>query len=111
MPVPPGARLSKGRAPCSHLQTADKLTVEVFDQGEAAGQPLQEAVVSKIVDPAKQAGGDSKLFFPSEKAVKAEEKLVDGQVRWLLACCEGCRVTSILVGASPSSVEHKAQGS
>ncbi len=71
----------------SHLQTADKLTVEVFDQSEAAGQPLQEAVVSKIVDPAKQAGGDSKLFFPSERAVKAEEKLVDGQVRYVLACC------------------------
>lgn len=40
---------------CTLFQTADKLTVEVFER--EPGQSLADAVVAKIIDPANQVGG------------------------------------------------------
>lgn len=64
----------------SDFNTADKLTVEVFPAVSWGGQAaLQEAMVKAIVDPANQSGGDSKLFMPSLRSVKSEERDIDGK--------------------------------
>ncbi|PSC74590.1 psbP chloroplastic isoform X1 [Micractinium conductrix] len=78
----------------SDFNTADKLSVEVFqDPAVAAGSPpgsstpqqLAEAAVLKLVNPAAQNAGDGKLDMPPASKIKTEEREVDGRVYTFIA--------------------------
>lgn len=66
------------------FNTADKLTVETFQmplniQKATANREFVEAVISKLINPSSEIGGDARLELPSEKSIKTSVDDIDGQ--------------------------------
>lgn len=63
----------------SDFNTADQLKIEVFPQPPPE-LPLAQAVVAKLVNPAAEVGGDSRLELPPVSRIKTEVRVIDGKV-------------------------------
>jgi hypothetical protein len=61
----------------SDFNTTDKVVVETFPESDIdniGGSTLVEAAVIKLINPANDNGGDSKLFLPPANRIKTETK-------------------------------------
>lgn len=63
----------------SDFNTADQLKLEVFVE-PAPGVPLAQAAVAKLVAPAAEIGGDSRLELPPANRIKTETRVVGDKV-------------------------------
>jgi hypothetical protein len=70
----------------SPLPAADKITTESFALSEVPrGVSLGEAIVSKLIAPAKEIGGDARLELPPVRRIKSEAREVEGREYMYLA--------------------------
>lgn len=63
----------------SDFNTADQLKVEEFPE-PPAGTSLAEAAVLKLINPAAEVGGDSRLELPAAKRIKMDQREIEGKV-------------------------------
>ncbi|KAI3425827.1 hypothetical protein D9Q98_007802 [Chlorella vulgaris] len=68
----------------SDFNTADQLKIEVFPQPPPE-LPLAQAVVAKLVNPAAEVGGDSRLELPPVSRIKTEVRVIDGKEYTIVA--------------------------
>ena len=64
----------------SDFNTADKLQLEVLATPLPAGASLSDAAVLKLVNPAAEVGGDSRLEVPPASRVQSEVRQIAGKV-------------------------------
>lgn len=63
----------------SDFNTADQLKLEVFAE-PPPGVPLAQAAVAKLIAPAAENGGDSRLELPPASRIKTETRVVGDKV-------------------------------
>lgn len=68
----------------SDFNTADKMSLEVFPQ-PPAGASLAEAAVLKLINPAAEVGGNSRLELPPASRIRSEARELGGKAYTYLA--------------------------